>query len=240
MYSLSNTTNLKLQIEQRVSYKLETANCTMQYLSPKNGCLSEAQTHDLRIRARHSSDETTCTLNSFYLVFIVLILYSHQVSMFMKQRCSTHNRFCSAKKEKKLSVWGSNSRPGRFLSMFAISIPQKRSCLCEVGTHDLHVIAWHSTTQKLPRMYHGGQKQTSINIAQTNILRTWLCETCSGSPQKCFCDCDNKVVLVYPHTYEVQASFFFLCLVSLATIWQGHIYQHRPQWQHTNCLNQVW
>ena len=112
MYSLSNTTNLKLQIEQRVSYKLETANCTMQYLSPKNGCLSEAQTHDLRIRARHSSDETTCTLNSFYLVFVVLVLYSHQVSIFMKQPCSTHNRFCSAK-----------------------------SCPCEARTHDLDVFS---------------------------------------------------------------------------------------------------
>ena len=154
----------------------------------------------------------------------------------MKQPGSTHNHFCSAKK--KLSVWGSNS--WRRYQHACNIYPQKRSCLCEARPHDLHVTAWHSTTQKLPRMYHGGQKQTSINIAQTNILRTWLCETCSGSPQKCFCDCDNKVVLVYPHTYEVQASFFFLCLVSLATIWQGHIYQHRPQWQHTNCLNQVW
>jgi len=103
-YSVCNTTDLKLQIEQKVSYKLETANCTLQYLSQKNGCLCEAQTHDLHIRARPTSDETTCTLNSFYLVFMVLILYSHQVSIFMKQPCSTHNRFCSEKKKKVVRV----------------------------------------------------------------------------------------------------------------------------------------
>ena len=113
MYSLSNTTNLKLQTEQMTSYKLETANCTPQYLSKKNSCLCEARTHDLHIKAQHSSDETM--LNSFYLVFIVLILYSQQVSIFMKQPCiySTHNHFCSAQK----------------------------SCLCEARTHDLDVIS---------------------------------------------------------------------------------------------------
>jgi len=30
MHSLSNTTNLKLQAERRMSYELETANCTPQ------------------------------------------------------------------------------------------------------------------------------------------------------------------------------------------------------------------
>ena len=147
MYSLSNTTNLKLQIERRMSYKLETANCTPQYLSKK------------------------------MVVFVRL----------------------------ELTTW-------TFSACLQYLSP-KKSCLCEVRTHDIHVIAWHSTTQKLPRMYHGGQKQTSINIAQMDILRTWLCETCSGSPQKCFCDCDNKVVLVYQHTYELQASFFFVVFV---------------------------
>jgi len=90
----------KLENADWAEDELQTWNCTLQYLSKKNGCLCEAQTHDLHIRTRHSSDETTCTLNSFYLVFIVLILHSHQVSIFMKQPRSTHNRFCSAKKKK--------------------------------------------------------------------------------------------------------------------------------------------
>ena len=59
---------MKLQIERRMSYKLETANCTPQYLSQKNGCLCEARTHDLHIRARHSSDETS-------YMYIELILF---------------------------------------------------------------------------------------------------------------------------------------------------------------------
>jgi len=35
MYSLTNTTNLKLQTEWRMSYDLKTANYTPQYLSKK-------------------------------------------------------------------------------------------------------------------------------------------------------------------------------------------------------------
>ena len=78
MYSLINTstTNLKLQTERssRMNYELETANCTPQYLSKmKESCLCEARTHDFHITARRSTDEII--LNSFYVVFIVLIIF---------------------------------------------------------------------------------------------------------------------------------------------------------------------
>ena len=65
-----------------MSYELETANCTPQYPSKKKNCLCEAQSHDLHVTARRSTDKTM--LNSFYLVFIVLITagkYIHEAAM---------------------------------------------------------------------------------------------------------------------------------------------------------------
>jgi len=50
-------------------------------------------------------------LNSFYSVFIVLIIYSLQISIFMKQPWSTVTVFVA---QKKLSVWGSNLQPWRY------------------------------------------------------------------------------------------------------------------------------
>jgi len=61
-------------------------------------------------------------LNSSYLVFIVLIAYSQQISLFTKPPWSTHNCFCSSKK--KLSVWGSTHNLD-VISTHAISVQKK-------------------------------------------------------------------------------------------------------------------
>jgi len=130
--SLQRTQQLSLYCSQsvlcsevRLYYKPETAdwvedelwtsNCKLytaiSIQKKEKSCLCEARTHDLHVTARCSTDNTMS--NSFYSVFIVRIIYSQQVSIFMKQPCSIHNRFCSAKR-KKLSVWGSNSQPWRY------------------------------------------------------------------------------------------------------------------------------
>ena len=133
MYSLINTstTNLKLQTERssRMNYELETANCTPQYLSKmKESCLCEARTHDFHITARRSTDETI--LNSFYVVFIVLIIFhsrkvyswSNHIAPTIVREAQTHNLHVTArcsttskkKKKEKLSLWGSNSPPSHY------------------------------------------------------------------------------------------------------------------------------
>ena len=96
------------------------------------------------------------------------------------------------------------------ISTLAISIPKKEVVFVRL---DLMIFTLQHDTlphRSCPVRTTRAKRKQNINIAQKDILRTWLCETCSGSPQKCFCDCDNKVVLVYPHTYELQASFYFL------------------------------
>ena len=138
---LDCTTNLKLQTERRMSYELQTANCTPHAL--------------LTLYRRH------------YVELILFSIpspdYSQQISIFMKQPCSTHNCFCSArereivcvrlelttltlsarlqylsKKKKKLSLWGSNSRPSHYSTTL-----------------------YHTEADPIC-MYHGGQKETNF------------------------------------------------------------------------------
>ena len=135
------------------------------------------------------------------------MLYSQQVSIFMKQPCSTHNRFCSTIKKEKCPC-EARTHDLDVISMLAISIPKK-----EVVFVRLELMTFTLQHDALPHRscpVHttGAKSKQTFNIAQKDILRTWLCEACSGSPQKCFCDGDNKLVLVYPHTYELPASFF--------------------------------
>ena len=159
---LDCTTNLKLQTERRMSYELQTANCTPQYLSKKKekSCLCEARTHDLHVTAWCSTNDTMS--NSFYSVFIVLIIYSQQVSIFMKQPCSTHNRFSSAKK-KKLFMWGSNSRPWRY--QHACDIYPKRKEVVFLRFKFTTFTLQHDALphRSWPRMYvPWGQKETNF------------------------------------------------------------------------------
>jgi len=66
IYSLSNTTNLKLHADG-VEDELQTWNCKLHTAISiqEKVCLYEAWTHDLHVTVRCSTDETV--LNSFYM-----------------------------------------------------------------------------------------------------------------------------------------------------------------------------
>jgi len=97
-----NTTNLKLQTERRMSYKLDTANCN---IYPKKmlswwSMLPPPPKKKLSLRVLNSRPSHYSTtlyrrgmLNSLYLIFIVLIFYSQQVSLYS---WSNHNHFSGA------------------------------------------------------------------------------------------------------------------------------------------------
>jgi len=76
-----------------------------------------------------------------------MIIYSQQVSIFMKQPCSIHNRFCSAKNKEVVRVRLELTTLTLLARLRDLS-KKKRSCLCEVRTHDLRITARRSTTQK--------------------------------------------------------------------------------------------
>jgi len=131
-----------------MNFKLQTVH---RNIHPKKGrqCLCEAQTHDLHVAARRSTDNTMS--NSFYSVFLVLIIYSQQVSIFMKPPCSNYNCFCSTRK-KRLSVWGSNSQP--WCCQHACNIyPRKKSCLYEVQLMTFTLQHDALPHRSWPRMY---------------------------------------------------------------------------------------
>jgi len=134
----------------------------------------------------------------------------------MKQPCSTHNHFCSAKK--KLSMWGSNSwqRYQHACNIYS----QKRSRLCEAQTHDLHVTTWCSTTQKLPRTYV--PREPKANKLLTSHKRTsWehdYVRLAQALPRNVSVSVITSLYWsIHIRTYELPASSFFF--VSLATIW---------------------
>ena len=129
MHSLIlQTWNCRLSGGWAMNLKLQTAH---RNIYPSKSCLCETRTHDLHVTAWHSTDETM--LNSFYLVFIVLIIYLQQASIFMKQHVAPTIVFVVKKKvvrvklelttlilsarmeylsqEKKKSLWCSYSRP---------------------------------------------------------------------------------------------------------------------------------
>jgi len=139
------------------------------------------------------------------------------------------------KKKKKRNCFCEARTHDDVISTLAISIPKKRSCLCEARPHDLHVTARHSTTQKLPRTYQRGQKQTSFNIAQTDILRHDYVRLAQALPR-------NVSVTVITSLY--WSIHILMCYQPLFYFLGNHLtgvhLPTRPQWQHTNCLNQVW
>jgi len=116
-------------------------------------------------------------LNSFYLVFIVLIIDSQQVSIFMKQPRSIHN--CLWRAKRKSCPCEVKTHDLDVISMFAISIQKKEEVVfnCEARTHDLHIMLYHTETAPMPC---GAKSKQTFNITQTNILRTRLCGACSG------------------------------------------------------------
>ena len=118
--------------------------------------------------------------------FIVLIIYSQQVSIFMKQLLSTHSRFCSAKKKKEV-VCEAQTHDLHVTARRSTTPKKKtkRSCLCEARTQDLPIIAQHTKTAP----YHGARsklfnsERTSWEHYYVGLLWKWSGAR-SGSPQQ--------------------------------------------------------
>ena len=129
----------------------------------KKSCLCEDLTHDLHVTARHSTDKTVehtftlqqdtlptrlcwthCNIHSPDYLFTAG-KYIHEATLL-----STHNCFCSAKKDireawahdlhitaqcsttpkkkkEKLSLWGSNSQPSRYSTMLYHTVTAPRT-----------------------------------------------------------------------------------------------------------------
>ena len=148
-----------------MSYELENANCTLQYISiHKKRKIVFVRLELTTFTLQHDVLPETM-LNSFYLVFIALIIYSQQVGIFMKQPHSIHNRFEKQKKSCPCEVKTHD------LDVILQHLSKKTEVVfnCEAQTHDLHIMLYH--TETAPKPWQAKSKQP-FNITQTNILRT--------------------------------------------------------------------